>query len=71
MRVINDGKFLSNIYITLSWPKCFNAVHEDDAGNARGHVMHEPQASALHDREHYQHHPRAPALKHEGQLSVI
>ena len=55
----------------LAGLKCFNAVHEDDAGNARGHVMHEPQASALHDREHYQHHPRAPALKHEGQLSVI
>ena len=55
----------------LAGLKCFNALHEDDAGNALGHVMHSPAARALHDLEHYPHHPRAPALKHEGQLSVI
>ena len=50
---ISNCIWLFNILLgsLLVGHKCFNAVHSDDAGNARGHVMHELQASALHDRE--------------------
>ena len=38
------------LYIShIAGPKCFNAMHEDDAGNARGHEMHELKKAVKED----------------------